>query len=636
VLTVAQCFAQAVAAHQAGRLPEAEALYRRVLEAAPGHPHALHLLGVLTHQLGRHPEAVALINQALAAHGPHPVFHSNLAAVHLAQGDLAAAEAQARAALRLDPTLADAHNNLGVALRRQERFEEAEGAFRAALRLNPRHSDARSNLGAVLQRQDRLAEALACLEEAARLAPAHAQTHNDLGGTLIATGQAERAVRHLQEALRLRPHFAEAHNNLGLALRDLNRLDEALDCFRRALDLEPGYAGARNNLGYTLEIQGKIDEALAEFHEALRRAPDDPRALANLSKLAATGHYHLTEEEACGVERLAAGAPLPLEDRCRLHFALAALRDKTGDHDAAFSHCRRGNELRQEINLHRGIAFDVAAHRQLVDRLGAAFTPAYFERVKGFGLDDELPVFIVGMPRSGTTLAEQILASHPQVHGAGELGDISRLVGTLPEALGTPESYPECVARLDAARAGALAREHVERLRQLDAAAARVVDKMPFNFLNLGLLATLFPKARIIHCRRDPRDTCLSCFFQNFGDPQPFALDLRHLGQYYREYERLMEHWARVLPVPLFELHYEELTTAQEEVSRRLVAFCGLEWDERCLRFHDKRRTVRTASVLQVRQPMYRTSVGRWKHYEAHLGPLLEELQEGAAPTASD
>ena len=209
----------------------------------------------------------------------------------------------------------------------------------------------------------------------------------------------------------------------------------------------------------------------------------------------------------------------------------------------------------------------------------------------------------------------------------------------MPRRLGTPgdaqcvgaaeDGYPECLARLDAATAQLVAKEYLQKLRQLGGTATRVVDKMPMNFFQLGLIATLFPGARIIHCRRDPVDVCLSCYFQNFAHPHLFTLDLRHLGHYYREYERLMAHWVKVLPLPLLDLHYEELTADQEAASRRLLAFCGLEWDERCLRFHDTQRVVHTSSVLQVRQPMYRSSVGRWKRYEAHLQPLLEALREG-------
>jgi hypothetical protein len=383
-------------------------------------------------------------------------------------------------------------------------------------------------------------------------------------------------------------------------------------------------------------VQGRTDEALAEYLETLRFAPNDSQAIYFLSELAAAGAYRFPDEEVRRVRELAARPDLPIDELCRLNFALAQILDKSGSYDEAFAHCRRANELRQEIDRRCGHVYDPAEQSRYADRQIATFTPAYFERVRSFGSDSELPVFVVGMPRSGTTLAEQIIASHPRAHGAGELRDIGRMVGTLPQRLGGADNYPECLARLDEATARALAEEYLQRLRQLGGEAVRVVDKFPTNFLYLGLIATLFPRARVVHCRRDPIDTCLSCYFQNFADPLPFKLDLGHLGHYYCEYERLMAHWTRVLPVPVFELRYEELTADQEAVSRRLVEFCGLEWDERCLRFHEARRPVQTASALQVRRPLYRSSVGRWKRYESHLRTLLETLGHGTSHPSAE
>ncbi len=230
-------------------------------------------------------------------------------------------------------------------------------------------------------------------------------------------------------------------------------------------------------------------------------------------------------------------------------------------------------------------------------------------------------------------MAEQILASHPQVHGAGELTDIEQLIATLPQRLGVTESYPESLERLNAEATRTVAHEYLQCLQKRGGDAKRVIDKLPRNVLNLGVIATLFPKARIIHCRRNAVDTCLSIFFQNFGGSIPYAWDLSHLGRYYRAYQRLMAHWARVLSMPIFELDYEQLTCQQEMISRQLVAFCSLEWDERCLSFHKTERPVRTPSAFQVRQPLYRNAVGRWRHYEAFLQPLLDALTGPVTPS---
>jgi tetratricopeptide (TPR) repeat protein len=601
--------------HQAGRTAEAESLYREILQEAPEHPHALHLLGVLHHQQGRHAEAHALIERALARQGPHAVFLSNLAAVELALDRLDEAEAHCRAALQLNPKLGDACANLGAVLVRQGRLEEAEEAFRRARQLAGSEG-----------RQGILGGVVAHLREVVRNDPANAQMHQDLGIALLGAGRPEEAVAALQESIRLRPGAVVAHTNLGAAYCALDQLDAGRHCFEEALRLDPTHAPAHSNLGAALSFQGRIPEALAQLQETLRLDPNHAQTFFHLSELVASGHYRFTENELRRMRELAAGTDLPANDRCQLHFALAQTLDRSGDYEEAFVHARQANALRQDIDRTAGIRFDPAAHRAHVDRLIAAFTPEYFERVRGFGVASELPIFVVGMMRSGTTLTEQILASHPQVHGAGELRDLGNLVGSLSRRLGRGEDYPQCLAHLDVKTTQAVAEEYLQARKLDGGGAARVVDKMPLNYLGLGIIATLFPHARIVHCLRDPIDTCLSCYFRNFVATMPFSLDLGHLGAYYREYRRLMEHWRKVLPVPIFELQYEDLTAGPEAVSRRLVECCGLPWDERCLRFHETQRTVKTASMLQVRKPMYRSAVGRWRRYEKQLQPLIEAL----------
>jgi hypothetical protein len=271
------------------------------------------------------------------------------------------------------------------------------------------------------------------------------------------------------------------------------------------------------------------------------------------------------------------------------------------------------------------MAFDPCAHQAGVDQLIRTFDAVYFRRVRGFGISSELPLFIVGMPRSGTTLVEQIVASHPQVFGAGELRDVERIALSLAAHLGNDVGYPSCLAKAPAEAVRAMAERHLHRLTALAGGSVRIVDKMPTNYLHLGLIATLFPQARIIHCRRGPLDTCVSCYFSYFRG-LPFAWDLEELGRYHRSYDSLMAHWKAVLPLPVLDVSYEELVDNQEAISRRLMEFCGLDWDERCLAFHETPRPVHTASTMQVRQPIYKSSVGRWRRYEAHLQPLVRAL----------
>jgi tetratricopeptide (TPR) repeat protein len=631
--TAVECLALAREHHQAGRFDEAEALYRGVLAETPQDARLLHLLGVLAHQTGRHDESIGLITQALAVQGPHASLYSNLAAVYLAVGRLDEAERYARTALQLEPELASAHYNLGVALQRRGERAEADAALREALRYDPDHIGARRRLAQAPLSVPQLTLLEAQLSEVVRVEPANAQAWYDLAILRISTDRPEQAIEPLQTAIRLRPEFIDAYLRLGGAWHQLGQSDAALDCYRDALEIDPDNMSARSSLGQALKNLGRAAEALAEFQAILRYHPEDTAALYPVCELAVEGHYRLTDEERQHLEALAARADLSIDDSCRVHYSLAQLADKADDCEKAFEHARRANAMRAQIDAALGAVFDPDEHRRFIDRTIAYFTPAYFERTRGFGADSELPVFVVGMMRSGTTLAEQILASHPQAYGASELRDIGLLVVNMPSRLGTAEQSPECLDRLDAQMARSLAEEHLRKLQRRGGGASRVVDKHPYNFLYLGMIATLWPRARIVHCRRDPLDTCLSCFFRNFADPFPFRHDLRHLGMYYRDYERLMAHWNKVVPIPIFDLRYEELTAEPEAVIRRLIAYCGLEWDDRCLRFYETQRPVRTASMLQVRKPMYRSAVGRWKRYEAQLRPLMEELQ--IAPSAT-
>ena len=327
---------------------------------------------------------------------------------------------------------------------------------------------------------------------------------------------------------------------------------------------------------------------------------------------------------------MASGTPSP-QDRDFLHFAAGKIADDRGDYETAFNHYREGNRLRE-------LVFDRAAHRDLVARIESTFSSDEVRalRCRGTGNETEEPVFIVGMPRSGTTLVEQILASHPEVVGAGELPDIRAIAGTLPRYAGG-KPYPEAVADLPVPAFRGFADHYLslrERIREPE--TRRVIDKMPGNFLHVGLVRLLFPKARVIHLVRDARDTCLSCWFHRFRSGHEYASDLDDLGFYYRLQERLMEFWKRELPGFVHTLYYEELIEDPESRVLELLAFCGLDWDPACLRFHETRRPVATASNSQVRRPLNRSGLARWKHYEGHLDPLFESLRKYADLVETD
>ena len=526
--------------------------------------------------------------------------------------------------LRLLPSYASAHNNLGVALKNQNKLDEAAFHYKEAIRLDPRAADAHNNLGAVYFAQSKLPEAEKEYEAALRLRPNYPEAHNNLGVILKRRDRTEEEIAHYREAIRLRPDFAEAYNNLGYALLEDGRMQEAVDCYVQSIRIRPHYAEAHNNLAYIYTEMGKLDDALRHCQESLRLRPDYADGFANLGDLYKQGKYQFSDEDIQRMQALLARPGISDEDASVLHFTMAALTEKAKEYDAAFEHYRLGNLLRRRVWERQGRMFDAERCRKLFDSIIANFGPNYFRQVRSYGLDTELPVFIVGMPRSGTTLVEQILASHPQVHGAGELKYIQRAVLSLPKASSSGDGKT-FTTKVNAQLIRKLAESHLQLLKEFGGDAVRVTDKMPDNFAHLDFIYALFPKARVIHCRRDPVDTCLSCFFQNFRAIN-FATTLEDIAFYYKQYERLMEHWRKVVPLPMYEVVYEELVDNQEAISRELVQFIGLDWDDRCLQFHETDRPIQTASKFQVRQPIYDSSIGIWKNYERELAPLMEIL----------
>lgn len=455
--------------------------------------------------------------------------------------------------------------------------------------------------------------------------PLSAATYTALGTSLKGEGKPAQATDAYRQAFLLEPDRPEVAYNLGTTLHEGNRIDEAIDYYRLALRLRPIYPEAANNLATALKEQGRLDEAVAQYRAILALSPEHALPYYNLSELAAAGHYRFTPEELARVQNLRSSPRLSAQERSFCAFTLATIHAQEGAYDQAFAHYQEANQLQHGLLKARGQSFDAGRHEALINRIIAIHDRGYFRQVAGWGTDTELPVFIIGMPRSGTTLVEQILASHPRVFGAGELGEVPNYLAFLAEEAPAGQYAGPVFTSPRIARA--VATDYLARMTQLAQGAGRVTIKALDNFLHLGLLATLFPRARVIHCRRDPLDVCLSCYFQNFHDMR-FAWSLDDIGAYHRCYRKLMAHWANVLPVPIHDVVYEDLVHNQEKVTRDLLTYCGLDWDPRCLEFHATRRVVRTASAVQVRNPISARAIGRWKHYRAHLQPLFEALRE--------
>jgi tetratricopeptide (TPR) repeat protein len=588
-----------------------------------------------------------------------------LGAIHGQMGDWREAEACSEKAVMLAPGVSAAHFNLGVARLRQHK-PGAAASLRTAISLQPDHPAAHEILkeacfteGLLLAESGNLEGAIQYLTTAL-LDAESAKIRMLLGEICSKANRRGDAITHYRRACELEPGNAVAHACLAdtILLGDpiLQVRLEALEHLRTAVQLDPAYLTARINHASALQMLGHHEEALVEYAKVLEQSPGHPAAiLGTVRTYESIGEFgkaeatlrpwldrasttpgialaygimapHLGEQKAA-IASLRKAIALETCDReieWAACFRLGELLDKEGEHDEAFKYFHRGNTL-QEVTYHHA---NLQRFSTQIDFFSAARQPT-LPRASN---RSKLPVFIVGMPRSGTTLVESILASHPLVHGAGELGDVFLMRPELARASGTGRSYPHSLEAISGKTLDQLATKHLAKLASLASGIERVTDKMPQNFLNLGLIDLLFPGARVIHCMRHPLDTCLSIYFHPFMQQHAYAADLTNLGLYYREYLRLMAHWRTVLRIPMIDLHYEDLVERPEENVRLLLDFCELPWDERCLRHHESGRVTNTFSYNQVRQPIYKTSVARWKRYEKHLGPLIEALGDACGP----
>lgn len=474
---------------------------------------------------------------------------------------------------------------MGDALYAREDYRAALGQHAAALRERPRDAECHYRVALDYLGMESHESARFYLEQAVQMNPAHARAHATLADLLVMMGEADKAAEHA----------------------------------RRATELAPGDPDLAVVLASVLEADRKSEQAW-EIVDRLRGAGHDSERFALLfSRMAARRD---SAGEALGlIERLlGSGRSIRRRDRASLHFAAAQLLDSAGRYDEAFRHA-------SEANVLRGVAYDPALTERLVDSFIRYFTRPALQRLPRATHGIDVPVFIVGMPRSGTSLVEQVLASHPEVHGAGERDWIFRLWEVAAQRQTDPaQPLTDCLEQMSANVLNDLAAQYLNPLLMLSPLATRITDKTPANFLHLGLIAVLFPRARVIHCRRDPMDTGLSCFMTDFAGGHGFSHSLGATGHFYRQNERMMAHWKSVLDLPILEVEYEKMVTDLRGQAGRMLEFLGLPWDERCMGFHENRRFVATASNAQVRQPIYDRSVGRWLHYQAHLAPLRAAL----------
>lgn len=604
------------ALRELGRVSESLPLYHRALRLEPRHSQALNNLGNAFLQMGQHADAAGYYRLALDVTPSDAQIWCNLGTAQRLLGYLDEALASTQQAITLQPASSLVHNHLGLILAARGDREGAVASYRQALSLDSNDIDALNNWAHLLRNLGLRRDAVSLYARAIQSNPNCANSHCNLGMVLFEMRRIDDACAAFQQALKLQPQHASAHFNLGLTQRQKRQPVAAQASCRAALAIDPSYVEALVFLGELLADHGQFIEAEKLFRQALEINPRFPGALSSIAT-----HRKMMVEDSAWVESAESllAQPMPVTHEIALHYSLGKYYDDVQRYDSAFEQFRLANELSKRL----GPGYDHAKFAQYIDGIERAFDASFLQRLgpQGQGPRIEAPIFIIGMPRSGTSLVEQILASHPAVFGAGEVTFWHSAY----------HAYHDQEQRIEGSGMAVLAHkayEYSALLASMSGGAQRIVDKLPANFLYAGMIYALFPDARIIHLRRHPIDTCLSIYCQNFFNMGPYANDLTSLAHYYRQYMRITRHWRKVLPASaLLEVWYEGLLEDQEGWTRRMLEFVGLPWNPQCLEFDKTKRVVITASKWQVRQKIHKSSVGRWHHYEPFLGPLLS-LQE--------
>jgi tetratricopeptide (TPR) repeat protein len=696
VMSVKDAVATATRLYNAGKLREAENLLKQIVQARPQNADAHNILGVIAHREGRTEDGIRSVREAIRLNPSSANYYSNLGEMERKAGNLENAVNALRRSITLDPNGASAHNNLGIVHYEQDEFDKAADCYRMALKLDPNYAEAHNNLGNAMRGLGDIDAALEEYERAIDLRENYAEAYNNMGTALRDLQKTEEAEFSYRRAIEVKPNYLEALNNLagmlttqkryddalrilgdtlrefptdpgtlvavsrvqcqrgafdlaeraaeiaiendkenadaycalGQVCQELDRFDEAVENYRKALAIKPEHIESLNFLGITLKSLGRMDEARDVFMKALELQPKAIGAYSNIVDLEQfTADHPLFK----AMNEMIENAKNPQEDRfTALHFALGKANDDIGNHVKAFEHYATGARLKRAM-----LKYDEADTFSFFDEIRKTFDADFIANPPFKGNPTSLPIFIVGMPRSGSTLTEQIISSHGQVFGAGEIKTLSLSLGQLRQRYPNLPKYPAIAKAMKPAQYKAVADAYLDTVSKLSDTALRVTDKLLTNYYFVGFIHTLFPNAKIVHTMRNPIDTCWSSFTKLFKDDMPHSYDLGELGRYYRKYQEIMEHWRSVLPAGvMLDVRYEDVVADTEGKAREIIAFLGLDWDERCLAFHESDRPVKTASVSQVRKPVYTSSVDRFRRYGDSLDPLLAALESGTSPAA--
>ena len=653
-------FDRAVTFLRAGDGVMAEQLCRDALVEFPGEPNLTSLLGAALNRQGRGREAEPLLRHALDEEPGYAKGHEELGRSLLQLGRVDEAIERLRKALELDPKLQSAQLTLVHALsesgrkeqadelmqaylradpareliakaaehQRAGRLEDAEGIYREVLRRDPRNLEALRLLALIAINLEHYGQAEQLLKRAVEIAPDFLAAWIDLSRAQLERLDLPAAHASIERAAQLNPRSANVQIHVANVEARSGRHDRAIETYGRAIELNPESTAGHQGLGNVLKTVGRQAEAIAAYRRATVLRPEQSEAWWSLSNLKT---FRFEDAEIEILERQLAQPARPEEVRVQFCFALAKAHEDRGRFPSAFELYARGNRTRRQLEH-----YDPVQTEAINERIIGVFDAEFLARHVGRGDPDPAPIFVVGLPRSGSTLVEQILASHSEVDATHELPEVGRLIQRINRDRVDRVAYPEAVRDFTDENWAALGHSYIDQTRQYRRDAPYFVDKMPNNFASIGLLSLALPNARFINTRRHPIDTCLSCYKQLFARGQPFTYDLLELGEYYLQYDRMMAHWHAVLPGRVLDIHYESVVADQSAQTRRLLEFCGLPWEEACLHYYETERAIRTASSEQVRRPIYTSSVGQWRHYARELAELIEILKPVLPPVGSN
>lgn len=596
---------------------EARNLYSEVLNRHAGYPRALEGMGLALLADKKPADASEFLAKAAAAAPQRSKTRVALARALAESGHYAESEKAIKEAFELNPRQA-ALNNAEIALS-EGRMEEAEKLLREILGEDPNDVKALRMLASLAIEAGRFKPARQMLTRAVELRPAYIPGWNELANLCMKQDRYDDALDAVQHALDIDPRMVHSWVVKGNTLTRAQRNEESLESYRKALEISPHSAGALSGMGHVLKTIGRQDESIEAYRKCIQAHPAFGEAYWSLANLKT---FTFNDEEVQVMQQMVEDGNLADEARVNFFLSLGKHYENEQDYDRAFEHYRRGNDLRREHEI-----YDPVQTQVVHDRIIKVFDREFLKERAGWGDPDASPILIVGLPRSGSTLIEQILASHSMVEGTMELPDLSRVISELSKRSPRGVEYPEAVEGLDQEKVRDLGQAYLQSTMRYRTGKAYFIDKMPNNFSSIGFLRLILPNAKVIDARRHPLDSCLGSYKQLFFKGQSFTYEQFELGHYYLQYRRIMEHWDEVLPGKVLDVHYEKMVGDQEAQTRRLLEHCGLPWEDQCLRFYETERAINTASSEQVRQPIYTKAVNFWRNYEPHLGELIQTLE---------